>query len=317
MHDNGLAAADAAVGIARSVLMVRPAAFGVNEQTAASNAFQHCSVSPAPDLQTKILSEFDEAHARLEQAGVTVICVQDTVEPPKPDAVFPNNWVTFHADGTAILYPLAAANRRPERRLDILDILRDQHGFDLQHLVDLSSLERRSLFVEGTGSLVLDRRTGIAYAALSARTQPAALRVFASRSGYRLQSFHTADATGLPIYHTNVMLSLGSAFAVLCGEVVRDPVERAGLREQLEASGREIVDISIGQMAAFAGNLLELETDGGPLLAISATAVAALERRQLRALEQYARLLPIPLPQIESGGGSIRCMLAEILLPRA
>ncbi len=292
--------------------MVRPACFGFNPETAASNAFQ---TSPSGDSASAALREFDGLETALSRAGVRVIVAPDTPDPIKPDALFPNNWVSFHADGTVVLYPMLAANRRRERRLEVLARVRDA-GFALRRIVDLSEHEVAGRYLEGTGSLVLDRAAGVAYAGVSARTDRRVLEDFAQQLNYEVLAFEAVDASNRPIYHTNVFMSVGTRFAVICGDALRGAGIRAGVRDRLEASGHEVVEISFAQMQAFAANVLELSAPGGPVLALSAQAQAALEPHQRRALEQHATLLCVPIPTIERiGGGGVRCMLAEIHLP--
>lgn len=298
----------------RHVLMIRPRHFGVNPQTAASNVFQHRA--PAGDnLAARAAAEVDAVAARLVAEGLTPLVFDDTAAPPKPDAVFPSNWVSFHTDGRAVLYPMQAANRRAERRPELLEVLA-KRGYALHDTVDLSHFEATGGALEGTGSLVLDRPRRRAFAALSSRTQAPVLAEFARRTGYRLQAFAT-EYRGHPVYHTNVMLALGRQFAVVCDEVIVDPNERQTLLAQLTASARDIIRIDAEQMAHFAANLLELDADGGPVIAMSTTALNAFRPAQRQSLEAHGRLLAVPLPAVEIGGGSLRCMLAEVFLPRA
>lgn len=300
------------------VLLIRPKCFGPNAQTAGSNAFQQSPASGDDAIQAGAMREFDGLVAALERAGVRTHVFDDTATPLKPDAVFPNNWVTFHDDGMVVLYPMAAANRRPERRRDVIEALGAQHGFRIERVLDLSPLEARGEFLEGTGSLVLDRANRIAYAALSSRTTVEALREFASRLTYEVVAFATADAAGRPVYHTNVVMSIGERFAVICAEVLPDAQERRRVLKSLQQSGRRVIPIKIAQMEAFAGNILQLNTAGGePVIAMSAAARAAFTPDQLGLLAAFAGLVAVPLPTIESvGGGSTRCMLAEVFLPR-
>lgn len=293
------------------VLMIRPARFRVNPETAGSNSFQSTGHANAAEAAR---AEFDDLVSRLEAHGVTTLVFNDTEYPAKPDAVFPNNWVSFHSDGRTILYPMRALNRRAERRRDVLEALAGL-GWSIRRTVDLSVLEEDGLALEGTGSLVLDRPGRLAYAAVSARTDDAALDEFVGRTGYRVHRFHTLHR-GLPVYHTNVMLALGRHFAVICDEVVKPVSARSALLDQLAASGRALVRINADQMARFAANLLELDTPSGPVIAMSASAHDALSPSQLGQLAEHGALLSVPLPVIESGGGSLRCMLAEVFLPR-
>jgi len=299
------------------VLMVRPAAFGWNPDTVASNAFQARAAAPGRAVHERALAEFDEACRRITDAGARAIVVEDTPLPAKPDAIFPNNWASFHGDGTVVLYPLLAASRRSERRPEIIHEVERQSAFRLTRLVDLSGLEASGEFLEGTGSLVLDRPAGWAYAAVSPRTTERALAAFVQQTGIGVTRFATQGAGGLPVYHTNVLMSLGSQFAVVCLDAVVAGAQREALRTGLEATGRQIVEISQAQMTSFAGNMLELSGTHGPFAALSGAALRSLDRTQRRALEGFVRLLPIGLETIERcGGGSIRCMLTEIYIGR-
>jgi hypothetical protein len=304
--------------LASSVLMIRPACFGANPETADSNRFQpRQHAAPPPEIQARARTEFDALADALAKAGVNVCVADDSAEPPKPDAVFPNNWVSFHADGTVVLYPMLAENRRRERREDLLAWLVHEHGFRIRRTVDLTGHESAGEFLEGTGSLVLDRAHRFAFASLSPRTHLDPLGDFAQQLDYEVVSFEAFDAGGTAIYHTNVLMCVGERFAVLCGGSVRDEARRAAVRRILEESGHELVDIDFGQLAAFAGNMLQLRsTAGAALIALSTTALASLSRPQRLRLEKHGELLAVPIPTIEKyGGGSVRCMLAEIHLP--
>ena len=301
---------------ASAVLMIRPANFGANKETAASNAFQKDEAT-GPEVQARALAEFDVLAGALREAGVTVEVFQDRDTPVTPDAVFPNNWVSFHGDGSAWLYPMLAPNRRWERRPDILDELKSTRGYRLTCVEDLSFAELDGRYLEGTGSLVLDRPRRVAYACLSPRTDARLLEQWAERSGYTVEAFRACDTRGLPIYHTNVMLCIGNGFAVACLDAIVDPKERERVAHRLGQFGREVVAISRYQMEAYAGNMLELKTrDGGAVLAMSARAERALQPAQRQTLERHARIVANPIDTIEEcSGGSVRCMLAEIFLP--
>ncbi|MCI0433792.1 MAG: arginine deiminase-related protein [Gemmatimonadetes bacterium] len=299
--------------------MIRPARFGSNPATAASNRFQFQDTGVPPhEAQSRALAEFEGVAAALAGAGVEVCVVDDTPEPAKPDAVFPNNWVSFHADGTVVLYPMLAESRRQERREEILSRLVREHGFRITRTIDLSWHERDERYLEGTGSLVLDRPNRLAFACLSPRTHLDALGDFAQQLDYEVVSFDAVDACGVPIYHTNVLLCLGESFAVLCGATIRDESRRAALLRIIAGSGHDTLDITLEQMTAFAGNMLELRSRGGePIVVLSARALDALTREQRSRLEHHGRLLVVSIPTIERyGGGSVRCMLAEVHLPR-
>ncbi|TGE29212.1 citrulline utilization hydrolase CtlX [Hymenobacter metallicola] len=303
---------------ASTVLLVRPVRFAFNAETAASNHFQQALAQlSAEQLQQQAFAEFDNAVASLRANGIDVMVVDDTAEPAKPDAVFPNNWGTFHPDGRVLLYPMCAPNRRAERRPDILAGLAQQ--FQLTEVIDLSHHEQQGRFLEGTGSIIFDHLHRVAYAGVSARTDAALFAEVAARLGYRPVAFHAHDPQGQPIYHTNVMLCVGARFAVLCVESITDAAEQAAVVASLEATGHEIVAISLAQVARFAGNMLTVQpAAGGPeRLVMSQRAYEALTAAQRQQLSQYCELLPLPIPTIETiGGGSARCMLAEIFLPR-
>jgi hypothetical protein len=303
---------------AGTVLMVRPARFGFNPQTAASNAFQHLGKGAEADrVQSMVLREFDAAARALDGAGAEVLVFSDSPEPPKPDAIFPNNWVSFHADGTVALYPLMAPNRRAERREEILAHVVRAGAFHVSRTVDLTHREAEDKYLEGTGSVVLDRTHRIAYACSSPRTDLDVLGEFAQQLDYELVTFDSRDAQGRPIYHTNVLMAIGKSFAVVCGESIAAPNSRDAVFSRLQATGHEIVDISLAQMENFAGNILELAASRGNLIALSTTALGSLNPAQQKTLEAHATLVPASIPTIERlGGGGMRCMLAEIHLPK-
>ena len=298
-----------------AVLMIRPAHFGANVETESSNFFQRASAETL-DTAMRARREFDSLALALAGAGVRVHQFAGQRHYALPDEVFPNNWLTLHADGTAVLYPMLAANRRPERRAQLLTALREQHGYRIDRVVDLTQLETRGAFLEGTGSLVLDRARHVAYACLSPRTHTTALAEFGRALDYEVVPFAAVDRANRPIYHTNVLLSVGTSFAALCTSAIVDPRERREILGRLERSGREIVDLSFDQLDAFAGNLLELRGRSGPVIALSAAALAALDGAARRTLESYGRLVTADIATIEQvGGGSVRCMLTEVPLP--
>ena len=305
-----------------AVLMVRPACFSFNPQTAVSNVLQKSApaagVSSSAGLEphAAALREFDAAANALRRAGVRVIVAADTQSPAKPDAVFPNNWVSFHRDGTVVLYPMMAENRRLERRDEVIRQVAQDGPFRISRTVDLSERENRGQFLEGTGSMVLDRAHRVAYAGLSPRTHLDALGDFSQQLDYELVTFDTADAAGRAVYHTNVMMAIGTGFAVLCSASIASSAHRAAVTAKLRATEREIVDISLQQMQSFAGNVLELAVPGGHVIALSTTAWASLAPAQRGMLERQGGLLPLDIGAIEHfGGGGVRCMLAEIHLP--
>jgi hypothetical protein len=302
---------------AGSVLMVRPANFGSNPQTAASNAFQPAAGSIAGPEQSAVLPEFDELANALDRAGVEVFVAADTAEPVKPDAIFPNNWVSFHRDGTVAMYPMLAPNRRGERRDEIIEQVVRDGSFRVSRTVDLSYREAEGKFLEGTGSVVLDRTHRVAYACSSPRTDLDVLGDFAQQLDYELLNFDAVDGAGLAIYHTNVLMAIGESFAVVCGAAIANSEHRAAVFSKLRVTGHDIVDISLQQMADFAGNVLELAPRQGNLIALSARAMRSFDPSQRRMLESHADLLPVSIPNVERfGGGGVRCMLAEIHLPK-
>ena len=300
---------------ASAVLLVQPAAFGFNAEAAKSNVFSHAPADA--ECAAKALAEFEGLARRLSDAGVDVLVLDDTAEPWKPDAVFPNNWLSTHADGTLVLYPMATAPRRLERRVDEVRELFSAKGFEVRQVVDLSGHENEGRFLEGTGSLILDRPRRQSFANRSLRTDPDVVRRFDEAVGYSTLLFDARDPGGRPIYHTNVLLSLGTSFAVLCTDAIA-PEDRALVIGEIEASGREIVELTFAQLRRFGCNLLELRsTKGDPVIALSSAALKRLDPRQLRALERCGDLVDVEVPTIESvGGGSVRCMIAEVHLPR-
>ncbi len=305
---------------AGAVLMVRPARFGFNPDTAASNAFQSADGAGIPagaaerhDLARR---EFDNLANRLALAGVDVIVGEDTPTPAKPDAVFPNNWVSFHRDGTVVLYPMLAHNRRAERRDDLIGLVSDR-GYAVARTVDLRHREALGQYLEGTGSVVLDRVQRVAYAAISPRTDLNVLGEFSQLLDYALVTFDARDAGGRAIYHTNVIMSVGTRFAVLCSAAVADHVHRGPVAMSLRAGGHEVIELSMQQMARFGANILELSAASGPIIALSASAWESYDPAQRRRLEAHGQILVAQIPVIERlGGGSVRCMLAEIHLPK-
>jgi hypothetical protein len=300
---------------APAVLMVRPAEFGRNEETAASNFFQRPDAHAA-ETARRAQHEFDALALALAQAGVRVHQFAGQRGAALADEVFPNNWLSLHADGTAVLYPLLAPSRRRERRRDILAALVDSCRYRIDRVVDLTGAEARGAFLEGTGSLVLDRPSRVAYACLSPRTHSSALEEFATALRYQVVPFNAVDAAGRPIYHTNVLFSLGTRFAALCTGAIADLEERRAVITRLEASGREVIDLTHAELESFAGNLLELDGAHGPVIALSAAALESLAEPTRRALERYGQLVTADVATIERvGGGSVRCMLAEVALP--
>ena len=297
------------------ILMVRPVRFAFNEETASNNAFQQKSESAeaARAIALRAVEEFDSFVSLLRENGVTVEVLQDTPEPFTPDSIFPNNCFSTHLEGnrrTLVLYPMYAPNRRLERAK--LRQLLDKMPFD--RVVDLTHLEEASTFLEGTGSLILDRERHLAYACLSPRTHPSAVEAWARETGYRCCLFHSEDENGMAVYHTNVVMHVGSRMAVVCLDSIKDDEERHHLRKQLEESGKHVIAISYEQMDHFAGNMLEVRNDmNEALLVMSTTALGSLTPKQKEQIEQYVHIIAADIPAIETaGGGSARCMMAEI-----
>ncbi|MFC0183972.1 hypothetical protein SAMN04515674_102487 [Pseudarcicella hirudinis] len=298
------------------ILMIRPVRFGFNEQTAGSNTFQDpvFGRETQDKAQHYALQEFEDMVTNLRKLGVDVITIDDTEDPYTPDSIFPNNWVSFHYNGTAITYPMQAENRRLERREDILNQLEEK--FYINRKMDLTHFEKEGKFLEGTGSMVLDRKVKIAYACISPRTHPDVLKEFASLMNYEIISFN-AMANGKEIYHTNVVMCIGDIFAVICLEAITDLDQRLMVRNSLEQSGKQIIDITLDQMNHFAGNMLEIRNQKDDrLLIMSTAAYNSLTQKQIDMLEDFCRIHHFDLSMIEgNGGGSARCMMAEIHLP--
>ena len=297
-----------------SVLMIRPARFYSNPETATDNAFQR-DANCGPDALTLLArKEFDAAVQTVRAAGVNVHVFEDTAEPEKPDAVFPNNWISAHHDGRIALFPMYSALRRRERRQDIIEELRRRYR--VTKVIDYSSFEDEGCCLEGTGSLVLDHLNKIAYVSLSNRSNPKMIRRFADDFGYEPVIFTGVGSNGQPVYHTNVMMCIGTSFSMIGLEMIRNKAERQHVRARLDQTGKEIVELSADQIANFAGNSIELhDASGEKLLALSSRAAQALTDEQRETLNRYTRLVPLDLPTIELGGGSARCMIATIHLP--
>lgn len=305
--------------LANAVLMVRPVRFESNPHTAASNKFQGKNPATPAQQQLGAEAEFDGLRTALTDAGVRVVQIADTEEPHTPDAIFPNNWVSFHADGTVVLYPMEAPNRRTERRMDIIDALANEHGYQVREVIDLSGHEAANQFLEGTGSLVLDRVNRVAYACLSSRTHLDALGDFAQRMGYEVVAFDAVDRHGAPVYHTNVLMNVGEELAVLCAEAIAREEQRAAVLQSLRDSGHDVIELTYDQMDSFAGNMLELRSgEGERVIAMSEQARRALSDAQLARIKANGLVVSAPIDNIESSaGGSVRCMLAEIHLPES
>ena len=297
-----------------SILMIRPVNFVFNEQTAVSNAFQNRHAEQQR-VQDKALQEFDRFVNVLRENGIEVIVIDDTTEPHTPDSIFPNNWVSFHNDGTVFLYPMMAENRRLERREDIIMQLEDE--FKVKHVIDLSYFERENKFLEGTGSMVLDRENKIAYACLSPRTDKEVLEAFSKDSGYKSVLFHAVDQNGMDIYHTNVLMCVGSSYAVICLDSIKDESEKKNILNSLQSTQKQIIAISFEQMNHFAGNMLEVQDKSGEsLLVMSKSAWESLNYEQRTILSSFSKPIYSDISTIENnGGGSARCMMAEVHLP--
>lgn len=300
---------------ANTVLLVRPARFGFNAETAKTNRFQSTPQQGNEEIQRLALEEFEQCVATLQKNGVHVLLFDDTPLPVKPDAIFPNNWVTFHADATVVLYPMCTPNRRIERRQDIIDAVGQE--FAIHRTIDLTHYEKEDLFLEGTGSIVFDHDNAVAYACLSPRTHLGVLQDLCEQIGYSFVTFTAQDQEGAAVYHTNVMMCIGDRFAVVCLESITNAEEREAVERRLQETGHEIVEISFDQMNHFAGNMLQLQNSAGDsLLLLSQQAYDILRPEQRSHLESFATLVPVRIPTIETiGGGSARCMVAEVFLP--
>jgi hypothetical protein len=298
-----------------TLLMVRPARFGFNAETAANNAFQTNDQSRSPAaIQREAVQEFDAFAAKLREAGVQVIVAQDSEEPLKPDAVFPNNWVSFHHDGTVVTFPMFSPLRRRERREEVIAQAVEEAGFSTHARVHLENHEAEDRYLEGTGSMILDHDYRIVYACISRRTDAELLAEFASLTGYEPVAFRSVDEQGQDVYHTNVMMALGETFVVICLDSVKDENERAMLTAKFAATNKEIISISLAQMNSFAGNMLQVRnTTGDTFLVMSEQAYKSLTADQIVRIESHTRILHSALYTIETyGGGSARCMLAEV-----
>lgn len=290
--------------------MIRPLHFVFNEETAVNNSFQ--VKDDTGNLTEKAVREFDFFVSELRNQGVDVTVVEDSPAPHTPDAIFPNNWISFHESGTYCLYPMFAPNRRKERKAEVLDIVKKK--FHFHKLIDFTRYESENLFLEGTGSMVLDRENRLAYACISPRTNIEVLDDFCGKLNYRPVVFHSTDESGLAVYHTNVMMCIADRYAVICLDSIPDPAEKKRVTDTIVSSGKEIIGISHAQMNHFAGNMLQLENDRKEkILVMSSAAWQALENDQRQKLSQYNRIVHASLQSIETnGGGSARCMIAEV-----
>ncbi|MGV3538188.1 MAG: citrulline utilization hydrolase CtlX [Rufibacter sp.] len=301
--------------LATQVLLVRPARFGSNPQTAATNAFQQEVPAGAEEkVQQQALDEFNQFLLKLWAARIDAVVLDDVEDPATPDAVFPNNWISFHEGGKVVLYPMLSPTRRLERHPELLRQLQEEHGLPFNEVIDLTPFEAEGKFLEGTGSLVLDRQHRLAYACLSERTHLEPLQAFCEALNYRTVVFHAVDTAGLPIYHTNVMLCVGIDFALVSLEAIPDESEQGDLLEALVDTGKEIIDLSLAQVKKMAGNMLHVRNkEGEPVLVMSEKAYKALRKDQFEELNSRTKMIRADLRTIEAhGGGSARCMLAEI-----
>ena len=304
-------------GWGHAILMIEPVAFGFNDQTAVNNYFQQKDFHPEADIQQLALAEFNTMVETLRANGINVLVVKDTEQPRKPDSIFPNNWISFHEGGQAILYPMFAPNRRAERRKDIIEYV-STHGSPVNNVDDFTFWEEKNLFLEGTGSMVFDRENKIAYAALSERTNKEVFLQFCTVFGFKPVYFHATqplDGKLVPIYHTNVVMCVADKYALICTNCIEDEDELIRVYDQLEQSGKVVIPISRQQMHCFAGNMLQVGSrDGKLFLVMSQSAFNSLTEHQIELLKSYNELLVIPIPTIEKvGGGSVRCMMAEIV----
>lgn len=296
--------------------MIRPASFGFNEQTADSNAFQKADTDQQ-QVQAKALVEFDAFVQVLRDNNVDVTVIEDTPEPHTPDSIFPNNWISFHENGDVFLYPMQAENRRLERREDIIRQLEQQ--FKVGHIIDLSRFEKQAQFLEGTGSMVFDRQNKIAYTCISPRTDEEVLNIFCEHAGYKPMIFHAVDQNGKAIYHTNVLMAIAAKYVIICLDAITDDDEAEAIIDSISISGKEIIAIGFEQMNRFAGNMLEVyNKKGESLIVMSQSAWESLYDEQKEVLSSFSRPVYADIKTIEqNGGGSVRCMMAEVLLPAA
>lgn len=302
-----------------SILMIRPSNFGFNPLTAQSNVFQRSDLSiSSEEISSEALKEFDNFINILQKSNVHTIIFDDQEGSILPDSVFPNNWISFHHNGTVVLYPMLAENRRLERRQDILLELQNKHSFNIESILDFSSHELHGRFLEGTGSVVFDYRNKLAYANISPRTDVFVLNKLCDDLGYENKLFNAKDATGHDIYHTNVMMCITGSYVIVCLRAIQDEYMRIKLLHSFEKTGHEIIEIDFRQLECFAGNMIEVQNQQGEsVLIMSESAYTSLSRDQLNRLSRHSEILYAPIPVIEKyGGGSARCMIAGIFLPK-
>lgn len=299
-----------------SILLIKPSCFQFNTETESSNLFQEQLLESKEDIMQKAIEEFNQLAQLLEHNGIDVTIIEDSKEPQKPDAVFPNNWISFHDNGKIILYPMLAENRRVERRQEIIEQLSQK--FIINQTIDFSYYEQESKFLEGTGSVILDRKNKKAYACLSPRTNKELLFKLCEELDYLPIFFYSFDEGGNEIYHTNVMMCLGTHFAVVCLSSIQNEKDKKDLIYEIEKSNKEIIDIDFNQVKCFAGNMLELKNKkGNSIIVLSQSAYSSLNQNQISRLQKHGKLLPLLVNTIEKvGGGSVRCMIAEIFLPK-
>jgi len=295
------------------ILMIRPVNFAFNSQTAVNNAFQ--IASDDRDVHQKAIGEFDAFVDKLRSKKIDVIVVNDTPAPHTPDSIFPNNWISFHSNGDIILYPMFAENRRHERKPNVIAEIRSK--FSISNTIDLSHYEQQHKFLEGTGSVVLDRDKKLAYACLSPRTDEKLFNEFCRMMKYEPVKFHAIDSKGKAIYHTNVLMCVAESYVVICLDSIPDSAERKMVEEKIVASGKELIEVTFEQMNHFAGNMLQVnDADGKKYIVMSTQAYESLTREQVSKLRSYNEIIFSSLDTIEkNGGGSARCMMAEVHLP--
>lgn len=304
--------------ITNTILMIRPVRFRMNEETAVNNYFQEELDLKNEEINKKAQYEFDIFVEKLQKIGVNVVVVDDIYEQNTPDSVFPNNWISFHQSGKIALYPMFAENRRRERREDVLELL-EEKGFIIENVYDYTDAEQEALFLEGTGSMILDRANEVAYCALSPRADEELFIEFCEDFEYTpviFKAYQTVEGKRVPIYHTNVMMALAETFAVICLDTIDDKSERKAVTETLKRTGKEIISITEEQMHHFAGNMLQVQGKDGAYLVMSEAAYKSLTEKQIKDIEKHCNILYSKLETIETcGGGSARCMMAEVFLP--
>ena len=302
--------------LSNRVLMIEPVSFQLNKETAVNNYYQKEDKSiPLEQIQENALKEFSSLKRTLENNGIEVIAIKDTPKPITPDALFPNNWISFHNKNKAILYPMFAKNRRQERRMDVFEILKAK-SLNFTTIIDYTSFEKENIFLEGTGAMVLDRKNKIAYCSLSSRATKSLFLKFCNENAYKpiaFTSYQTVNNIRMPIYHTNVMMSIGGNYAMICLDAIDDVSEREMVKQSLLHSDKEIIYLTENQIANFAGNTLQLKGKNTNVIILSEQAKNSLTEKQIHQIEKYCKMVSVAIPTIEKfGGGSVRCMLAEI-----